>query len=151
MRAAAVIHNQALIAALTAWALAQVAKLPIEYALTRRWNWSLLLRAGGMPSSHSALVTAAAHGIGLTTGFDAPAFALAVVVAMVVIYDATGIRRQAGRHAEIINAMVRDLVEGHPLRQEQLREVLGHSPLEALVGALLGIVVAQLLHWLLPA
>lgn len=151
MGAASVIHNQALIAALTAWALAQVAKLPIEYALTRRWNWSLLLRAGGMPSSHSALVTGAAHGIGLTVGFDGPLFALAVIVAMVVIYDATGIRRQAGRHAEIINAIVRDLVEGHPLRQEQLREVLGHSPLEALVGALLGIVVAQLLHWLLAA
>lgn len=147
----AVIHNHVLIAALTAWALAQVAKLPIEYSQTRRWNWALLLRAGGMPSSHSALVTAAAHGIGLAAGFDTPAFALAVVVAMVVIYDATGIRRQAGRHAEIINAMVRGLVEGHPLRQEQLREVLGHSPVEALVGALLGFVVAQLLFWLLPA
>ncbi len=146
----AVIHNRALLAALTAWALAQVAKLPIEYAQTRRWNWVLLLRAGGMPSSHSALVTAAAHGIGLAAGFDTPAFALAVVVAMVVIYDATGIRRQAGRHAEIINAIIRDLVEGHPLRQEQLREVLGHSPLEALVGALLGIVVAQLFFWLVP-
>lgn len=146
----AVIHNRALVAALTAWALAQVAKLPIEYARTRRWNWVLLLRAGGMPSSHSALVTAAAHGIGLAAGFHTPAFALAVVVAMVVIYDATGIRRQAGRHAEIINAMVRDLVEGHPLRQGQLREVLGHSPLEAVVGALLGIVVAQALLWLLP-
>jgi acid phosphatase family membrane protein YuiD len=104
-----------------------------------------------MPSSHSALVSAAAHGIGLTAGFNSPIFALAIVVAMVVIYDATGIRRQAGRHAEIINAMVRDLVEGHPLRQEQLREVLGHSPFEAIVGLALGILVAQLTIMLWPA
>lgn len=139
----AVFDNRVLIAALTAWGLAQALKLPIEYASTRKVNWALLLRPGGMPSSHSALVTGVAHAIGLTAGFDTAAFALAVVMAMVVIYDATGIRRQAGRHAEIINTMVRDLVEGHPLRQEQLREVLGHSPFEALVGALFGIAVAQ--------
>jgi acid phosphatase family membrane protein YuiD len=102
-----------------------------------------------MPSSHSALVAAAAHGIGLTLGFDSPFFAGAVVVAMVVIYDATGIRRQAGRHAEIINTIINDLVEGHPLHQEQLGEVLGHSPMEAIVGMLMGVVLAQLIvPWL---
>lgn len=143
--------NRALVACMIAWGLAQTLKLPIEYALTRKWNWSLLLRAGGMPSSHSVLVSAAAHAIGLTEGFDSPIFALAIAVAMVVIYDATGIRRQAGRHAEIINAMVRDLVEGHPLRQEQLREVLGHSPFEAFVGLVMGILVAQLTIMLWPA
>jgi acid phosphatase family membrane protein YuiD len=150
MNPLAVFHNQVAVASLSAWGLAQLMKLPIEYARTRRWNWALLLRAGGMPSSHSALVTAVAHGTGLVAGFDAPVFALAVALAMVVIYDATGIRRQAGKHAEIINAMVEDLVEGHPLRQEQLREVLGHSPMEALVGVLLGLVVAQLVVMLWP-
>jgi acid phosphatase family membrane protein YuiD len=97
-----------------------------------------------MPSSHAALVTAAAHGIGLTIGFGSGMYALAVVLAVIVMYDATGIRRQAGRHAEIINAMIQDLVEGHPLHQEQLMEVLGHSPLQAFVGMLLGLAVAQL-------
>ncbi len=97
-----------------------------------------------MPSSHSALVTAAAHGIGLAAGFDTALFALAVVIAMIVIYDATGIRRQAGRHAEIINTILRDLLEGHPFTQERLREVLGHSPLEAFIGMILGLVVAQI-------
>ncbi|OGO11113.1 MAG: hypothetical protein A2Y93_12950 [Chloroflexi bacterium RBG_13_68_17] len=145
-----VFHNQTLIASLTAWSLAQILKLPIEFMQTRKWNWALLLRAGGMPSSHSALVTAVAHSIGLTSGFDTPAFALAVALAMVVIYDATGIRRQAGRHAEIINAMVEDLVEGHPLRQEQLREVLGHSPMEALVGVVLGLAVSQIAAMIWP-
>jgi len=147
----ALFDNRALVACMIAWGLAQALKLPIEFAQRRKWNWSLLLRAGGMPSSHSALVSAAAHGIGLTAGFDSPIFALAIAVAMVVIYDAAGIRRQAGRHAEIINAMVRDLVEGHPLRQEQLREVLGHSPFEAFVGLVMGILVAQLTIMLWPA
>jgi acid phosphatase family membrane protein YuiD len=141
----AVLRNHVLIAALVAWSIAQVVKLPVEFASTRVWNWSLLFRAGGMPSSHAALVTAVAHGIGLTLGFDSSLYALAIVLAMIVIYDATGIRRQAGRHAEIINTMIQGLVEGHPLHQEQLLEVLGHSPLQALVGMLLGLVVAQLM------
>jgi acid phosphatase family membrane protein YuiD len=135
--------NPILLAALAAWSLAQIIKVPLEYLQTRRWNWSLLLRAGGMPSSHSALVAAAAHSTGLHVGFDSAAFALAFVLAMIVIYDATGIRRQAGKHAEIINTMIKDLVEGHPLREEQLREVLGHTPLEALGGTLLGVLIAQ--------
>jgi acid phosphatase family membrane protein YuiD len=140
-----VFQNHVLIAAIVAWGIAQIVKLPVEFASTRVWNWSLLLRAGGMPSSHAALVTAAAHGIGLTAGFDSGLYALSIVLAMIVIYDATGIRRQAGRHAEIINTMIQGLVEGHPLHQEQLMEVLGHSPFQALVGMLLGLVVAQVL------
>lgn len=142
----AALDNRVLIAALLAWAVAQGLKMPIEYARTRRWNWVLLLRAGGMPSSHSSLVTALAHGIGLSVGYDSAMFALAVVVAMVVIYDATGIRRQSGLQAEAINVLVRDLLKGHPMRHEkQLREVLGHSPLEAIVGLCLGLAVAQII------
>ncbi|TET84292.1 MAG: divergent PAP2 family protein [Anaerolineales bacterium] len=142
----AALDNRVLIAALLAWAVAQGLKMPIEYARTRRWNWVLLLRAGGMPSSHSSSVAALAHGIGLSVGYDSAMFALAVVVAMVVIYDATGIRRQSGLHAEVINVLVHDLLEGNPMRHEkQLREVLGHSPLEALVGLFLGLAVAQII------
>jgi acid phosphatase family membrane protein YuiD len=141
-----VFRNPTLIAALSAWALAQILKMPVHYAQSRNWDWSLLLRAGGMPSSHSALVTATAHGIGLTIGFDTPLFALSVAMAMIVIYDATGIRREAGKQATIINAIVQDILEGHPLRsQDHLREVLGHSPMEALVGSILGVVIAQIL------
>jgi len=140
----AVFSNHVLIAALTAWAIAQIVKVPLEFAQTHKWNWSLLLRAGGMPSSHSALVAGIAHGIGLFNGFDTSLFALSVALAMVVIYDATGIRRQAGKHAEMINAMINDLASGHPLKEEQLREVLGHTPLQALGGLILGIVVAQI-------
>ena len=137
------LHNYVLIAALIAWGIAQALKVPIEYISTHKVNWVLLLRAGGMPSSHSALVTAAAHSIGLFMGFNTGLFALAIVLAMVVIYDATGIRRQAGKHAELINAMLRDLATGHMVQQEQLKEVLGHTPLQAFGGGALGLIVAQ--------
>ena len=143
-----VLYNPVLIAALGAWGLAQIIKVPLEYLRIKTWDWALLLRAGGMPSSHSALVTACAHSTGLFYGFDSPVFAMAAVVAMVVIYDATGIRRQAGKHAEIINTMIRDLTHGHPLQQEKLREVLGHTPLEALSGTIFGLLIAQLV-WMI--
>ena len=140
--------NQPLIAALVANVLAQILKFFWGYIRNRRWDLVLLLRAGGMPSSHSALVAGVAHSLGLTQGFESPAFALAFVLAVVVIYDATGIRRQAGKHAHIINKMITELSSGHPLKQEQLREVLGHTPVEALAGTILGILVAQLVWWL---
>jgi acid phosphatase family membrane protein YuiD len=143
-----IFQNYVLIGALIAWAIAQTIKVPLEYLQTHRWNWALLVQAGGMPSSHSALVVGITHGIGLTVGFNSPLFALAFAMSMIVIYDATGIRRQAGKHAELINAMINDLASGNPLKEEQLREVLGHTPLEALGGILLGLIVAQL-TWML--
>ncbi|MFZ2098149.1 MAG: divergent PAP2 family protein [Anaerolineales bacterium] len=145
-----IFNNYVLIAALIAWGIAQTIKVPVEYLQTHRWNWALLVQAGGMPSSHSALIVAIAHGIGLSVGFGTPLFALAFAISMIVIYDATGIRRQAGKHAELINAMINDLASGNPLKQEQLREVLGHTPGEALGGILLGLLVAQL-TWMLWA
>jgi acid phosphatase family membrane protein YuiD len=143
-----IVTNQVLVATLSCWALAQILKVPLEYLRTKHWNWSLLLRAGGMPSSHSALVAGMAHSTGMFFGYGTPLFALTFVVAMIVVYDATGIRRQAGKHAEIINTMIMDLASGHPLKEEQLREVLGHTPIEALAGTVLGIVVAHII-WLL--
>jgi hypothetical protein len=100
-----------------------------------------------MPSSHSALVASVAHASGLFVGFASPLFALALTLAVIVIYDATGIRRQAGKHAEFINRIVRDTVKGKRTKEKQLKEALGHTPLEALAGTPLGIVVAQLI-WL---
>ena len=143
--------NSVLWAALVAWAIAQILKPPIHYVRNRKWDWALLLRAGGMPSSHSAFVAATAHGVGLYDGFETPLFALAVAFAVVVIYDAAGVRRQAGKHAESINAIIEDLRSGRPhwqQTQEQLKEVLGHTPLEALVGTLFGVAVAQI-SWIL--
>jgi acid phosphatase family membrane protein YuiD len=140
--------NQVLQASLVAWLLAQLLKVPIEYLSTRRTNWSLLLSAGGMPSSHSALVVSVATSIGLNAGFDTAAFALAIVLAMIVTYDASGIRRQAGLQAEKINAMIDELLKGKPISENQLKEVLGHTHRQVLAGALLGVIIA-LLFWLI--
>jgi uncharacterized protein len=143
-----IFENQPLIVAMVVGVTAQIIKVLISYTRNRTWNWALLLRAGGMPSSHAAMVAGVAHSIGLNVGFGSPTFAVAFVLAIVVTYDATGIRRQAGKHAEVINQMVRELASGHPLQQEQLREVLGHTPFEAFVGMVLGVLFAQII-WLL--
>ena len=142
------LSNSVLIAGFISWSLAQLIKIPWNYFSTRRWDWVLLLRAGGMPSSHAALVASVAHSIGLFAGFNTPLFALALTLAAIVIYDATGIRRQAGIHAEFINRIIRDMVKGKRSQEKQLREVLGHTPMEALAGTLLGIGVAQLVWFL---
>ena len=140
----AVLQNHALLTALLAWFLAQVLKPPVEYLRRGKWNWGYLLSAGGMPSSHSALMVGATFGIGLHEGFDTSVFALAVATTMIVIYDAAGVRRQAGIHAEKINVLINELLAGHPVSDKQLLEVLGHTPLEVLGGVCLGIVVALL-------
>lgn len=140
--------NPILVAGFISWGLAQLIKVPWNYFTSGNWDWVLLLRAGGMPSSHSALVASVAHASGLFVGFDSPIFALALTVAVIVIYDATGIRRQAGKHAEYINRILRERLKGVESRDHQLREVLGHTPLEALAGTIMGIAVAQVV-WLL--
>lgn len=143
------INNHVLIGALIAWGIAQTIKIPIDYLETHKWHWSLLFQAGGMPSSHSSLMVALTHGVGLTSGFDSIPFAIAFVLSMIVVYDATGIRRQAGLHAELINAMIEDLAAGHRLKNEQLKEVLGHTPREVFAGILLGLTVAQITYMLM--
>ncbi|HKI53064.1 MAG TPA: divergent PAP2 family protein [Anaerolineales bacterium] len=149
MNVVAVFQNKALVAGLIAWLLAQVIKLPLDYLYSRKWNWALLLTTGGMPSSHSSLLTATTLGIGLYHGFDSPVFAIAVAITMVVVYDAAGVRRQAGIHAQRINVLFNELLHGHTPDEKELREVLGHTPLEVAGGILLGFIVAiaQRLIW----
>ena len=136
------LHNHVLLTALAAWFIAQLLKPPLEYLRKGRWNWGYLLSAGGMPSSHSALMVGATASIGLYEGFDSAVFALAVAITMVVVYDATGVRRQAGMQAHKINILIDELLAGHPISDKQLLEVLGHTPMEVSGGVLLGIVIA---------
>lgn len=145
MNLLAIFQNHALISGLTGWLLAQILKVPFEYLRTRKWKWAMLLAAGGMPSSHSALMVGATMAIGLHDGFDSALFALGVAITMIVIYDAAGVRRQAGMHAERINVLFEELLRGHIWSEEELREVLGHTPLEVTGGILLGIIVAIVL------
>jgi len=147
MNVFAVLDNRLLIATLTAWFLAGVLKVPIEYLRSKEWNWALIFSTGGMPSTHTAVVSAVSLGTGLWVGFDSPLFAVCIVLTMVVVYDATGIRRQAGRHAALLNAILDEVARGHTLKQqqeEQLKEILGHTWIEALVGIAWGSVIVFL-------
>ena len=148
MNLSTVFQNKALIAGLVAWVMAQIIKIPLDYLRTGKWNWALLLTTGGMPSSHSSLMTSTVLAIGLYHGFDNPIFALGVAITMIVTYDAAGVRRQAGIHAQRINVLVEELLHGHIFNEKDLREVLGHTPLEVVGGILLGLVVATS-QWLL--
>ena len=140
--------NPILLAALTAWFIAQILKVLIEFITLKRWNWALLFQAGGMPSSHSAMVSAMALSIGLYMGFDLPVFAVASILAMIVIYDATGIRREAGRQAVLINTIIEEIAKGKLSQHKRLKEVLGHTPGEAILGTLLGLGIS-LIFWII--
>ena len=150
MNLSAIFHNKVLIIGLFAWGLAQIIKIPLDYFRTRRWNWALLLTTGGMPSSHASLMTATTQAIGLYYGFDHPTFALGVAITMIVTYDAAGVRRQAGIHAQRINVIFDELLTHHRLNERELREMLGHTPLEVTGGILFGIIVATLCWMIWP-
>ncbi len=135
------LYNPVLLSALSAWAIAQTLKVLMELIILKKWNWALLFSAGGMPSSHSAMVSATALSSGLILGFDSAVFAISTVLAMIVIYDATGVRREAGRQAVLINNMIEELSKGKFPPQDKLKEMLGHTPGEAILGTLLGLTI----------
>ena len=135
-----VLDNASLAWGLAACGIAQLSKLFIELIQHRRWRPAVLIETGGMPSSHSALVTGTAACVGWTLGFDHPLFALAAMIAFVVMYDASGIRRAAGFTAERVNALPAEL--WHESFEKPLKESLGHSRLQVLVGSLIGPAIA---------
>jgi acid phosphatase family membrane protein YuiD len=134
----ALIGNQVLAACVLAWAIAQFSKPLIHYVHSRRVNLRYLFTAGGMPSTHSAVVCALATRIGLETGLSSVAFALAAVFAAVVMYDAAGVRRAVSLQARVLNRMLTEMLEAQQFNERRLRELIGHTPFEVFVGALLG-------------
>ena len=142
------LSNRVLICALIAWTLAQILKLPFFYLLNKKWNWNSLWEPGGLPSSHTAIATATALAIGIYHGFDTPVFALSVTLTMIVVYDATSVRRQAGIHAKWINLLVEEIITAPDVQKQKLREVLGHTPFEAIMGVVLGVLVTLLYLWI---
>ena len=126
--------------ALIACGLAQLSKLIVELVQNKKWRPSVLLETGGMPSSHSAFVTGTAAGAGLQLGFDDPVFAVAATVAFVVMYDASGIRRASGLTAARVNELPFESWSSPPLKP--LKESLGHTRLEVLIGSFIGPAVA---------
>jgi uncharacterized protein len=134
-----------LLAPLVAWTIAQAAKVLLTSFRQRRINLRVLAETGGMPSSHSAIVMGLTTAVGKYAGVSSAAFAIALIFTFVVMYDAAGLRRAAGRQAEILNRLVDDLVHMRGVQEQRLRELLGHTPLEVFVGAAIGLAVGLIL------
>ena len=140
-----IFHNQILLVALLACFTAQGLKVIIELIKDRNVNFRNLVSTGGMPSAHSALVGALATGIGQTMGWSSPEFAIACLFAVIVMYDAAGVRQAAGKQAKILNQITDELFQDkHNLNEEKLKELLGHTPFQVVVGLALGITISML-------
>ena len=143
---AALFSNKALIAALMWWTIAQLVKVPVNYFVHRKIDLRLWVSAGGMPSSHSALVCALATGAALQDGLGSTTFAICVALAMIVMYDAAGVRQAASQQARILNQIIDEMFQGHPISDERLKELLGHTRFQVVVGAAMGI-LGTLVMW----
>jgi acid phosphatase family membrane protein YuiD len=141
-----ILQNKVFIVTLSAWIIAQAIKLIIAVIRQKRFDFRWLVGTGGMPSSHTAGATCLATILGLEYGFDSVYFALAASFAIVVMFDAQGVRRSTGRQARILNKIMEDIYWQGRISEGRLRELVGHTPVEVLAGALLGIVIAFLLH-----
>ena len=141
-----IINNRVIQAAVLSWAIAQSLNVILTLCISRKFDGSRIWGSGGMPSSHSALVCAMVTVIGFHEGFSSTVFALALCFAGVTMYDAAGVRRSTGKNAAVINHMLDDLAtRGFFLDEERLKELVGHTPLQVLAGALLGIFMGTLL------
>ena len=139
--------NRPLLCACSAWLLAQVLKFFLYSFIEKTISWRRIWGSGGMPSSHTAFTLALTISVGLTDGFNTTAFAIAFALMVVVIYDAMGVRYETGKQGAVINQILNELfVEGKPLTDERLKELVGHSPIEVLGGALTGIIVILIFY-----
>lgn len=138
------VNNKYLYVPLLLWFCIQVFKVICDLVKTKKFNFKRIMGAGGMPSSHTAVVTSLAMLVGKCEGFDSAMFAVALVFAMVVMYDAAGVRRAAGKQAHLLNKIIETPGLTGVEVQERLVEVLGHTPLQVIVGAIIGITVGLL-------
>lgn len=135
-----ILSNQILVVSVLACLMAQVLKIAIELLRHGKLNVRFLVTTGGMPSAHSALVGALATAIGQTMGWSSPEFAIAALFAVIVMYDAAGVRQAAGKQARILNQILDESIQqGKQLNEERLKELLGHTPFQVVVGLALGI------------
>jgi len=138
-----ILNNYALICAMLGWFIASVAKIAVILIREKRLDIKKLFASGGMPSSHSATVSSLAAAVAKTDGLGSTAFAIAFMFAFIVMYDASGVRRAAGEQARILNQLVNNLFENKPVYvKKNLKELIGHTPLEVIVGGLLGVLIA---------
>ena len=140
-----IMNNKVLLACITAWSIAQILKIILTFYSSKKIDLTRLVGSGGMPSSHTALVTALSTSIGIMYGWDSAIFAVSLCFALVVMYDAAGVRRAAGNQAKILNIIIEDLAHNKPITDEKLKELIGHTPKEVVAGAILGIVIANIM------
>jgi hypothetical protein len=140
-------ENKVLIITILVWIVAQCVKVLLGVIEEKRFNFKWFIGTGGMPSSHAAGATALAVSSGLYLGFDSVAFALAAVFALVTMFDAQGVRRATGQQAQILNKILDDIYWRGKVESAQLKELIGHTPVQVFVGALLGFVVALFLYY----
>ena len=127
------------------WFAAQALKVLITFLLEKKLDWHLFFSAGGMPSSHTSMVISLAIMVGAVEGWNTPLFAACVTMACVVMYDATGVRRETGKQGEAINKILRSvIVDGEQITDDNLKEIVGHKPIEVLGGFIVGVIVAVL-------
>lgn len=140
-----ILDNRVLLVALLACLIAQILKLAIHFIQHGKVTVRVLVETGGMPSAHSALVASLAAGVGQTVGWASPEFALATIFAIIVMYDAAGVRQAAGKQARILNQIIDELFREHPtFNEDRLKELLGHTPVQVIVGSALGITISCL-------
>ncbi len=132
--------NEAIWLPISAAVIVQLYKFFFEWIRRRDFDLRVLARSGGMPSSHSAMVTSLVSAVGLRSGTSSDVFALSVIFAVVVMYDATGVRQAAGKQAKVLNQIIRELFSGQPVSEEELKELIGHTSVEVIVGAIAGVV-----------
>jgi uncharacterized protein len=144
-----ILINRAAISSLIAWFIAQALKVPLYYRVEHVWDWRRFVGSGGMPSSHTAMVVALAISVGALEGFDSAVFAVCLVLAFIVMYDAMGVRRETGTQATVINQILKDvLINGKRISDEELKELVGHTPFEVLGGFVIGTVASLVYLWL---
>ena len=143
-----ILSNQVLVSAVAGWIVAQVLKTMLDFALNRTINWERMVGSGGMPSSHSATVCGLTTAAALHYGVSSFEFAVCFVLSMVVMYDATGVRRETGKQAKLLNSILREkpLKLNAEVLQEKLKEYVGHTPLQVVAGAILGICLALVIN-----
>ncbi|MDR1067019.1 MAG: divergent PAP2 family protein [Clostridiales bacterium] len=135
-------QNAVLWIAVTSWFVAQMIKFITEAMRDKRFSmYTLILSTGGMPSSHSSFATAAMVGIGFKDGFNTSAFAVSIVITLVIIVDAAGVRRAAGEQAAVINMLIENLNNPNISMDQKLKELLGHTPIEVGAGVILGVIM----------
>jgi len=139
-----IVNNIIFVSAFLSWFIAQGLKVALTFIFQKKFDFQRMVGSGGMPSSHASSVMGLSTAIGLRVGWETPMYALSLMFALIVMYDASGVRRSVGTQAALLNNIIEDLYKHKHIEQERLIELVGHTPIEVFAGALLGIVVANI-------